>query len=394
MTLSRRFARAVVIAAGLISIARPAAAQKIQTNAGLAECPAGDSVTPIQPPTTPLPPESATAGITRFSFVAYGDTRGRHDGTRIQPDHELIAESILGLANRQANTPDPIKFIIQSGDGVQNGRAAQQWNVSYSPIINMLSAGGLPYFLSVGNHDVSGAQDLDDVGRIQGLCHYFNANARLIPPEGSPRRLTGYPTYAFGYGNSFFIAFDSNIPDDTVQANWVERQLAGLDRRRYVNVVAFYHHPAFSSGPHGGPVIERQALAIRNRYMPMLRKYHVRLLVTGHEHLFEHWVERYQDSTGSHRIDQIVSGGGGAPIYTYTGEPNLRDYRAANAGARVAVQHLVRPGMKPGDNPYHYVIVHVNGDQISVDVVGIDWGAGFSPYPSASATLTDRRPPH
>lgn len=367
-------------------------AQKVQTKLGLVDCPA-DSITPILAPTTPLPSEAASAGITRFSFVAYGDTRGRHDGTQIQETHQLLVESMLASARRLQGTPDAIRFVVQSGDGVVSGRVPAQWNVSYSPVINMLSAAGMPYFLSVGNHDVSGATDLDDPGRIQGLCHYFHVNANLIPAEGSPHRLVGYPTYAFGYGNSYFIAFDSNIADDSTQFAWVERELASLDRRRYVNVVAFFHHPVFSSGPHGGANIERQTLTIRNRYMPLFRKHHARLLLVGHDHLFDHFVERYEDSTGVHRIDQILSGGGGAPLYAYAGEPNLREYRMANAAAKVQIQHLARPGMKPGDNPYHYVIVHVNGDQISVDVVGVDWGQGFSPYVSGSATLTDRRPP-
>ena len=369
-------------------------AQKVQTkSAGLVDCPA-DSIIPILAPVTPLPSEAASAGVTRFSFIAYGDTRGRHDGLRVQADHELIAESVIALAKRQATTPDPVRFVLQSGDGVVNGRSVAQWNVSYSPIINTLSAAGLPYFLSVGNHDVAGSSDLDDPGRIEGLCHYFHVNQNLIPAEGSKHRLVGYPTYAFGYGNSYFIAFDSNIADDSVQAAWVERELASIDRRRYVNVIAFFHHPVFTSGPHGGPlVIERQTAAIRSRYMPMFRKHHVKMLIVGHDHLFDHWVERYEDSTGVHRIDQILTGGGGAPIYTYQGEPNLREYRTANAAAKVQVQHLARPGLKAGDNPYHYVVVHVNGDQISIDVVGIDWGAGFAPYASNSATLSDRPPP-
>ncbi len=43
-----------------------------------------ERVTPISPPATPLPDESASAGVTKFSFVAYGDTRGRRDGAAIQ----------------------------------------------------------------------------------------------------------------------------------------------------------------------------------------------------------------------------------------------------------------------------------------------------------------------
>ncbi len=214
---------------------------------------------------------------------------------------------------------------------------------------------------------------------MDGLRNYFAANARLIPAEGSARRLKGYPTYAFGYGNTFFIALDSDIPDDSTQFAWVKGQLEGLDRKRYVNVALFFHHPPFSSGPHGGARLEPEAASIRARWMPLIRAHHVRLLLTGHEHLFEHWVERYTDASGPHRIDEIVSGGGGAPLYGYTGEPDLRDYIAAGAAQKVSVEHLVKPAIEPGANPFHYVVVHVDGTRINVEVVAVDWGRGSPP---------------
>ena len=49
--------------------------------------------------------------------------------------------------------------------------------------------------------------------------------AKLWPAEGSPRRLSGYPTYAFGYGNTFVITLDSNIAADPTQLAWVTSQL-------------------------------------------------------------------------------------------------------------------------------------------------------------------------
>ena len=182
--------------------------------------------------------------------------------------------------------------------------------------------GDVSYFLAVGNHDVGNSVDLADARRVSGLRNYFAANAKLIPPKARRADSPDYPTYAFGYGNTYFIAVDSDIPDDTTQLAWVRSQLEGLDRRRYVNVAVFFHHPPFSSGPHGGAKLERQAASIRAKWMPLFRQYHVRLLLTGHEHLFEHWVERYTDATGAHRIDEIVTGGGGAPLYAYTGEPD------------------------------------------------------------------------
>jgi 3',5'-cyclic AMP phosphodiesterase CpdA len=354
---------------------------------------ARDSVFPTLPPRTPLPPEAATAGITKFSFIMYGDTRGRHDGTDVQAEHTLVIESMIATIRKAAGGPDPIRFVVQSGDAVQDGSQAKQLSVSYVPLINRLTQeGGVPYFLAAGNHDVGNATILTDPRRVEGLRNYFAANAKLIPAEGSPRRLTGYPTFAFGYGSTFFIAFDSNIPDDATQLAWVKAQLEGLDRKRYVNIAVFFHHPPFSSGPHGGAKLERQAASIRARWMPMFRQHHVRLLLAGHEHLFEHWVERYADETGLHRMDEIVSGGGGAPLYAYTGEPDLREYLKAGAAENVAMTHLARPSADPGGNPFHYVVIHVDGERISLEVVAVDWGRGFAPYRSNTALLVDPKP--
>ncbi|MEO7359953.1 MAG: metallophosphoesterase, partial [Gemmatimonadaceae bacterium] len=214
--------------------------------------PAPEVATPIKPPARPLSAEASTAALTKYSFIAYGDTRGRHDGSDVQAEHTLVMEAMLREIKKAAGTTDPIRFVLQSGDAVSNGSIAEQLDVSYKPIIERLTAVGVPYFLSVGNHDVGNAVDLTDKRRLDGLRNYFAANTSLIPAEGSPRRLNGYPTYAFGFGNGFFIAIDSNIPDDTVQFNWVKSQLERLDRKRYTSIVLFFHHPAFSSGPHGG----------------------------------------------------------------------------------------------------------------------------------------------
>jgi hypothetical protein len=350
------------------------------------------AVTPIRAPRTPLPSEDATAGITRFSFIAYGDTRGRHDGTQLQAEHQLVVESMLATIRRAATPADSIRFVLQSGDAVTNGSVPAQLSVSFVPLIDRLTQeGNVPYFLAVGNHDVGTSANLLDSRRLAGLRNYYAANGALIPPDRSPRRLAGYPAYAFGYGNSFFLALDSHIVDDSVQLAWMTRQLESLDRRRYVNVIAFFHHPPFSSGPHGTPT-EPQAAAIRARWMPLFRKHHVRLLLAGHEHLFEHWVERYTDESGTHRLDEIVTGGGGAPLYGRVGEPDVREYLAANAAQRVSLEHLARPAEEPGANPFHYVVVHVDGSTLTAEVIAVDWGRRFAPYRSNDATLADPSP--
>jgi hypothetical protein len=111
-------------------------------------------------------------------------------------------------------------------------------------------------------------------------------------------------------------------------------------------------------------------------------------IFSGHEHLFEHWVERYQDSGGhNRRLDEIVTGGGGAPLYGFQGEPDTRDYIQAYAAEKVQLEHLVRPALEPGGTPYHYVLVSVDGDRLQLEVIGIDWGRNFKPYRSNKTAL-------
>ena len=124
--------------------------------------------------------------------------------------------------------------------------------------------------------------------------------------------------------------------------------------------------------------------------MPLFRKHHVRLILTGHDHLYDHWVERYADQGVAHRIDSIVTGGGGAPIYTYSGEPDLGEYLATGTAANVRVEHVAAPGPTQADNPHHFVVIQVDGDRLSLEVVAIGTAA-FTPYHgSAQVTLSDQ----
>jgi hypothetical protein len=367
--------------------------------------PAWVAVKAIDPPVRPLPSESATASVTRFSFIGYGDTRSgggpNGDGVVIHPEHSKLVDRMIATATERAATPFPVRFVLQSGDAVVRGQIAAQWNVSFTPIIERLTRGaGIPYFFSVGNHDVS-SNPPGDQNRALGLHNTLTAMSKLMPPEGSPRRLAGYPTYAFGYGNTFVIAIDSQIASDTLQLSWVTDQLETLDRARYRHIVVFFHHPPYSSGPHGGasaePMpgtgrkaadrVEAQSASLRSLYMPLFRKHHVRMLVTGHDHLYDHWVERYDDAGVTYRMDTVVTGGGGAPIYTYAGEPDLRAYVAASPQANIRMEHPMKPGLTVEENPHHFVVVEVDGDKLSLEVISTR-ETPYTPYSGGRSKIS------
>lgn len=356
-----------------------------------AQDPANEPVRAIKAPRTPLPSEEASANVKRFSFIVYGDTRGRRDGLELQYEHSLVVNSAVATIKKLEKTEFPVRFVLQTGDGVVNGRNGHQWNVSFIDLINRLTQdGGVPYFLAPGNHDLTSATTHEDPQRKIGLKNFYAANAELIPPNGSPRRMSDYPVFSFGYGNSFFIAFDSNIAGDEKQFEWVKSQLEGLDRNRYQNVIVYAHHPAFSSGPHGGAKAEAPTMIIRQKYLPLFHKHHVKMFFCGHEHFFEHWVEHYEDATGKHRLDQVLTGGGGAPLYAYAGDPDTRDYVKASPEQKIMLDRIAKPPAEPGGGAYHYVLVQVDGDKINLEVIGVDWGRDFQPYRSNKANLNDK----
>jgi hypothetical protein len=373
-----------------------AAAMLAQTPTQPGNVPDNVAVRPIEPPAHPLPQESESARITKFWFIAYGDTRsGRParagepapDGSVVQVEHSAVVDAMLATARRLAGTNFPVRFVVSSGDAVLYGPNGTMWNVSYIPIIERITRAGLPFFYAPGNHDMT-ARPPGDPDRERGLRNTLDAMSRLMPPAGSPRRLDGYVTSSFGYGNAFFILFDSNIAADRKQLAWVTQQLEGLDRRRYHHVFAVFHHPPFDSGQYGGPKPQATSQAVRDLYLPLFRKHHVRMTIAGHDHRLDHFVEHYVDGGRTYRMDHVVSGGGGAPNYVYTAEPELESYIKANSDQHVRIDHLIKPGFTIEENPHHFLLIRVDGDKVSLEPIASNHVL-YKPYGRQRLELKD-----
>src|SRR5438128_10549645 len=112
---------AVVLLAGLVT-----------SHASQAPPPA---VRTIVAPRKPLPPEDASAGATKFSYIVYGDTRGRRDGVELQYEHGLVVDSMLAVIKQLETTEYPVRWVLQTGDAVVDGGDARQWNNSFVGLV-------------------------------------------------------------------------------------------------------------------------------------------------------------------------------------------------------------------------------------------------------------------
>jgi len=125
----------------------------------------------------------------------------------------------------------------------------------------------------------------------------------------------------FNYGNIHFIALDTeSIYDITMFSNeqkeWLEKDLASVDRSATPWIIAYAHRPFYCSGVKecdDNPLVLEEAIILLN-------KYRVDLVITAHRHNYERmWpIDRNGNPVKSYTDP-------GAPVYLVNGAGGNRE---------------------------------------------------------------------
>jgi hypothetical protein len=175
--------------------------------------------------------------------------------------------------------------VFTTGDNVYNDGSATQFAQCYEPTWGRHAARTRP---SPGNHDyrTSGAT---------GYFAYFGANAGDA----------GVGYYSFDLGEWHIVSLNSNISMSagSTQEQWLRADLAATTR---ACVLAYWHHPRFSSGDHGsdtGPGPLWQALYDLG----------ADVVLAGHDHNYERFAPQTPDGVrdDARGLRQFVVGTGG-----------------------------------------------------------------------------------
>ena len=182
--------------------------------------------------------------------------------------------------------------VITIGDNVYTSGTATQFRDCYAPTWGRHKARTKP---AAGNHDYKTAG-------AAGYFGYFGASA------GDPKK--GY--YSYDLGTWHVVVLNSNCAAvggcsaTSPQGAWLRADLAAnMDQ----DVLAYWHHPRYSSGAHGGST-DMQA------FWEILYAAGADVILSGHDHDYERFAR--QDPWGRedspYGIRQFVVGTGGTAL--------------------------------------------------------------------------------
>jgi 3',5'-cyclic AMP phosphodiesterase CpdA len=165
----------------------------------------------------------------------------------------------------------PFSMVIMLGDNFYGSQTSSElvrkFDTPYRPLLDL----GVTFHAAIGNHDE------------RSTVQY------------PPLNMAGQRYYTYVRQQIRFFVLDTNIMD-APQLRWFE---AVLQQAREPWKIAYFHHPLYgNAGRHGAAVDMRVLLE------PLLVKYGVAVVFSGHDHIYE----RLKPQKGIH---YFVAGSGG-----------------------------------------------------------------------------------
>ena len=262
-----------------------------------------------------------TPGVGPFRFLAFGDSGA---GT---PEQLAIAQLMM------AEQPN---LVIHVGDIAYEDGTFDQFHDNhfefYWPML-----GRLPFFPVPGNHEYY----------TLGAVPYLSLHAPPVEtvPDADKGRY-----YSFDWGDAHFVALDANLLDvgysGTAELDWLEQDLAATTAKWRI---VYWHQVPYPLFHHADDPI---CIAARQRFVPIVERHGVQLVLTGHEHEYFRSKPMHGDTPVSNwpGTVYITTGGGGGPLHPVVPQPWVQ-YEAS---------------------VYHYLSVEVNAAQLTVHAIGIN----------------------
>jgi hypothetical protein len=271
-----------------------------------------------------------TAGDGPFRFLVFGDSG------QLTAGQFSIANLIAG---------EPASFLIHAGDIAYTHGTQQNFQYTYFDVYGPILR-SVPLFPCPGNHEYL-------MGEATAYMASYAVPTENVPDEGHGRY------YSFDWSNAHFICLDSNkslqqaVSGQGEMLNWLENDLRATSKFWRI---ATLHHPPFAGGANRNDPL---CAMVREYVVPILEKYGVQLVFSGHEHSYQRTspIRGGAAALPGTGTVYMTSGGGGAALYHLTSHPLVE------AAASI----------------HHYLRVDVSGTKLELTAVDAS-GAAFERF--------------
>jgi tartrate-resistant acid phosphatase type 5 len=210
-------------------------------------------------------------------------------------------QAALAAALERAMAGHELRLVLTTGDNIYlgdedtvagTGNEDDDWYPSfYQPYRYLLNR--VPFFPTVGNHDTAESERSDNRDQLED--NYFLEHRFRSWVEGGRASLDPGLFYRFGLGGLVeFVCIDTSVAEDMdvehyfdspEHLEWVRATLTrdGGSPARWR--IPFSHHPPYCAGPKHG-----STPGMVDRLVPLFREAGVKLVLSGHEHNFQHSV--------------------------------------------------------------------------------------------------------
>ena len=240
-----------------------------------------------------------------FNFLFFGDPQiGAGDGAQIDADGW---DRTVTTATKMF--PDT-SFLVSSGDQVNTAYNLQQYEGWFSP--EALTA--YPIIPIVGNHDAASFADYFNVPNETGLGG---------DSEGSD--------FYFSYGNTLFLALNSQSSDVEEHRKAMERAIAANPDATHR--IVLLHKSLYSSADHA---LDEDVLELRAGLVPAFDELDIDAVLMGHDHGY---VRTYQ-MEGNQVVGEITYNEEGAAV-----DPDGTVYLTGNSASDSKYYEMREPSV-------------------------------------------------
>ncbi|MBS1734204.1 MAG: metallophosphoesterase [Bacteroidetes bacterium] len=187
-----------------------------------------------------------------------------------------------------------VDALITLGDNAYSSGLDNEFQLEFFDIYKNDLLKNKKLFTAPGNHDYGNSNA--NTG-VRNNAYYSNFSIPFAGECGGT--VSGTPAYySFDVGNVHFVSLDSYGREDAnttklydtsgTQCSWLKNDLAANTKRW---TVVYFHHPPYTKTSHNSDYLagagELDLVAVRERFIRILERYGVDLVLCGHSHGYE-----------------------------------------------------------------------------------------------------------